>query len=86
VAFQLSPGDLIAEGQNPVGRVLVRDRLRQRTRVVSVPEAGALGGASRSGFPSLSADGRFVAFTSASDLEAGDTNRTADVYVRGPLR
>ena len=86
VAFQLSPGDLIAEGQDPVGRVLVRDRLRQRTRVVSVPEAGAVGGASRSGFPGLSADGRFVAFTSASDLEAGDTNRTADVYVRGPLR
>ena len=33
--------------------------------------------------PSLSADGRFVAFTSvASNLVAGDTNGTDDVFVR----
>jgi Tol biopolymer transport system component len=85
VAFQLSASDLIAEGSNPLGRVLVRDRLRQSTRVASVPAAGGAGG-NRSGFPSLAADGRFVAFTSASNLEAGDTNQMADVYLRGPLR
>jgi Tol biopolymer transport system component len=89
VAFQLSAGDLIAEGQNPLGRVLARDQLRRSTSVVSEPAAGAAGGAgggSRSGFPSLAADGRFVAFTSASNLEAGDSNEMADVYLRGPLR
>ena len=34
-------------------------------------------------FPSISADGRFVAFASyASNLVAGDTNGTDDVFVR----
>ncbi|MEU3777350.1 hypothetical protein AB0F11_29930 [Streptomyces sp. NPDC032472] len=35
------------------------------------------------GAPSISADGRYVAFTSpARDLVAGDTNRASDVFVR----
>jgi Tol biopolymer transport system component len=36
--------------------------------------------------PSISADGRYVAFESdASDLVANDTNGVRDVFVRGPL-
>jgi Tol biopolymer transport system component len=46
----------------------------------------ATGGAQAAGTsfaPSLSGDGRFVAFTSsASNLVAGDTNATSDVFVR----
>ncbi len=43
---------------------------------------GPAGNAASSG-PSLSADGRFVAFfSSASDLVRGDTNETRDVFVR----
>jgi hypothetical protein len=35
--------------------------------------------------PAISADGRFVAFISeASNLVAGDTNDTVDVFVRDP--
>ena len=54
----------------------MRDRKRGTTRRVSVSSAGkqANGG---SGDPSISADGRFVAFASAAtNLVAGDTNGT----------
>jgi hypothetical protein len=37
--------------------------------------------------PSISADGRFVAFYSgATNLVPGDTNDAADAFRRGPLR
>jgi hypothetical protein len=37
--------------------------------------------------PSISADGRYVAFaSSASDLIANDGNALADIFQRGPLR
>ena len=36
--------------------------------------------------PSISADGRFVAFTSlASNIVPGDTNNTYDIFVRDTL-
>jgi archaellum component FlaF (FlaF/FlaG flagellin family) len=58
----------------------------QRTTMVSVNSAGTNGGNNNSGYygPSMSADGRFVAFISkASDLTAtNDTNGKFDVYVR----
>ena len=48
---------------------------------VSVDEVGT-GGNLDSEFPSMSADGRFVAFsTAASNLVAGDTNGESDVFV-----
>src|SRR4028119_1251733 len=49
---------------------------------VSVDSAGNQGNAPSFG-PSISADGRFVAFTSiASNLVPGDTNNNRDVFVR----
>src|SRR5436309_8355810 len=55
----------------------------QTTERVSVDTAGAQGNFV-SLYPSISADGRFVAFQSyASNLVAGDTNGTWDVFVRG---
>ncbi len=53
---------------------------------VSIPHRGSqANGASRA--PSVSADGRFVAFaSSASNLVTGDTNRVSDVFVRDRLR
>jgi Tol biopolymer transport system component len=64
--------------------VFVRDRLAQVTRRVSVGPGGQqaiAGGAST--FPAISAGGRFVVFDSfASNLVAGDTNDTVDVFVR----
>jgi Tol biopolymer transport system component len=51
------------------------------TTVISVPPAGGLGNAYPNG-PSVSANGRYVGFYStASNLVAGDTNGTNDVFV-----
>jgi hypothetical protein len=37
--------------------------------------------------PSISADGRFVAFdSSAENIVMGDANQHRDVFLRGPLR
>src|SRR4028118_885412 len=52
---------------------------------VSVDSAGNLGN-SGSYNPSISADGRFVAFgSSASNFVPGDTNNTFDIFVRDTL-
>ncbi|MBD0342299.1 MAG: PD40 domain-containing protein, partial [Microcoleus sp. Co-bin12] len=52
---------------------------------VSVDSAGNLGN-SFSDTPSISADGRFVAFSSgASNIVPGDTNNTFDIFVRDRL-
>jgi Tol biopolymer transport system component len=63
--------------------VFVRDTVAQTTRLVSVSTNGQQ---SRGRAPSISAHGRFVAFTSAAhNLVAGDTNRLSDVFVRDTL-
>ncbi len=62
--------------------VFLRDRLAGATERVSVATGG--GQANGDSFtPAISADGRYVAFHSlASNLVAGDTNDTSDVFVR----
>ena len=72
---ELIPG---AGGQ----QVCVRDRQAGTIELASASTAGVPGNNS-SRWPSVSADGRFVAFVSnASNLVAGDTNGCADVFVR----
>jgi Tol biopolymer transport system component len=67
----------------PVGAVYVHDRTTQTTRPVSVNPLGALGDG-WSGTPTISADGRFIVFTSAStDLIVDDTNGVPDIFI-GP--
>jgi len=82
VAFQSSASDLIADDTNGSYDVFVRDRQQGETRRVSISSAGIEG--NRSSFvPSISADGRYVAFHSAArNLVANDTNGKADVFVR----
>jgi Tol biopolymer transport system component len=54
----------------------------QSTTRVSVPDSGPQGN-SISAQPAISADGRFVAFSSsATNLVAGDTNALDDIFVR----
>jgi Tol biopolymer transport system component len=82
VAFTSSASNLVAGDTNHSLDVFVRDRKAQVTRRVSVGPGGqqANGG---SFSPAISADGRFVAFTShASNLVPGDTNGADDVFVR----
>jgi Tol biopolymer transport system component len=82
VAFRSSASNLVAGDTNGHADVFVRDRVAQLTQRVSV---GAGGHQANSGsfVPAISANGRFVTFySSASNLVAGDTNGTFDVFVR----
>jgi Tol biopolymer transport system component len=82
VAFYSLASNLVPDDNNSASDVFVRDRVAPTTELVSVNEGGNSGnGASR--FPSMSADGRFVAFESdATDLVDGDTNGKTDIFVR----
>ena len=63
----------------------MRDTLTNTTTRVSVDSAGNQGNIS-SGTPSISADGRFVAFNSdASNIVPGIPTMPADIFVRDRL-
>jgi len=81
VAFASGATNLVAGDTNGYGDVFVHDRATGVTERVSVDSTGAEG--DRGGtFPSISADGQIVAFTSRSaNLVAGDTNGFVDVFV-----
>jgi Tol biopolymer transport system component len=81
VAFVSGADDLVPGDTNRVPVIFVRDRRTGKTELVSVSVDGApANGYSYS--PVISADGRFVAFTSAADnLVPGDTNGKLDVFV-----
>ena len=84
-ASNLVPGDSNFCGPGPVDPgtcpdVFVHDRQTGETTRVSVDSAGnegALGATS----PTISGDGRFVAFRSESALVPGDTNGVNDIFV-----
>jgi Tol biopolymer transport system component len=82
VAFYSSASDLVSDDGNFVSDVFVRDLQAGVTTRVSVDTAGT--DAERDSVdPSISADGRYVAFESAArDLVAGDDNSAADIFVR----
>jgi Tol biopolymer transport system component len=81
VCFDSFASNLV-EGDTDQLDVFVRDRLLGTTRCVSVSPAGSAGD-NRSLQGTISADGRFVAFTSlASNLVPNDTNDAHDVFVR----
>ena len=80
VAFQ-SPVNFVAGDTNFASDVFVHDCVTGTTLRASVDSAG-LGGVGASASPSLSADGRCVAFASRSQLAAADLNGYWDVYVR----
>jgi tricorn protease-like protein len=82
VAFQSDASNLVAGDTNGWTDVFVHDRQSGTTERVSVATGGTEAD-NESAAPSLSADGRFVAFHSAaSNLVAGDTNATSDIFVR----
>jgi hypothetical protein len=82
VAFASQATNLVPGDTNGFGDVFVRDRLSGTTERVSLDSGGAQGN-SASYDPSISADGRFVAFVSdAINLVPGDTNGKPDIFVR----
>ncbi|HEV8112564.1 MAG TPA: hypothetical protein VGR31_07290 [Planctomycetota bacterium] len=85
VAFTSSATNLVPGDTNGVLDIFIRDRLSGVTERVSVSSAG-LQGDGESSVPSISADGRFVAFQSlATNLVPGDTNGVSDIFVRDRL-
>jgi Tol biopolymer transport system component len=82
VAFSSGASNLVSADTNGVEDVFVRDLMRSKTMRISVSSSGAEGNGD-SVRPSISADGRFVTFTSRADnLVAGDTNASPDVFLR----
>jgi len=82
VAFHSSATNLVAGDTNAAQDVFVRDLQTNTTERVSVAAGGAQGNGS-AGAPSISSDGRFVAFYGqATNLVAGDTNGNQDIFVR----
>jgi Tol biopolymer transport system component len=85
VAFYSDANDLVAGDTNNADDVFVHDRQSGATTRVSVSSAGGQtdGG---SYLPALSADGRYVAFSSEStNLVPGDTNGAVDIFIHDNL-
>jgi Tol biopolymer transport system component len=78
VASNLVPGDT-----NGHSDVFVKDRTTGVVHRVSVSSTGVQGNRATIGRPSISADGRYVAFSSAAtNLVPNDLNNREDVFVR----
>ncbi|MEG4349125.1 calcium-binding protein [Microcoleus sp. LAD1_D3] len=85
VAFESGATNLVPGDTNNTNDIFVRDLLTNTTTHVSVDSAGNQGN-SLSGNPSISADGRFVAFFSyATNLVPGDTNNSGHIFMRDLL-
>ena len=81
VVFQSVANDLVPNDTNGSHDIFLRDRDSGTTTRVSESSLGAQGNAG-SLLPSISADGRYIAFQStATNLVVGDTNAASDVFV-----
>ena len=81
VVFESDADNLVSGDTNGTSDVFVHDRQTGTTTRVSVTTDGVQGNGS-SESPAISADGRFISFTSYADnLVSGDTNGFEDVFV-----
>ena len=81
VAFSSVASNLVSGGTS-YWQVFVRDRQAGTTKLVSSNSVGGQG-IGDSGYPSISADGGYVAFESqATNLVAGGTNGLYQVFIR----
>jgi len=85
VAYHSVANNLVSGDSNNQVDIFLRDRKRGATIRISLNSSGQQAN-NRSHEPSISADGRYVAFYSyANNLVSGDTNGFADVFVRDNL-
>lgn len=86
VAFSSVASNLVAGDTNAQVDIFVHDRQAGTTTLVSVNDAGVQGNESSESQPTVSGDGRFIAFVSkASNLVVGDTNGKVDIFVRDQI-
>ena len=86
IVFYSSADNLVPGDNNGSGDVFLHDRLTRTTRIVSVNSTGQQANAS-SGWPDISADGRWITFESAAtNLVAGDTNSQDDVFLHDAIQ
>jgi hypothetical protein len=88
--FDSLASNLVAGDAGGFSDVFVHDRETGETSLVSVSSAGAQANfhshSGTNGAPSISYDGRYVAFvTRASNLVPSDTNNAEDIFVRDRL-
>jgi hypothetical protein len=82
IAFLSSASNLVASDTNGFRDIFVRDVAQGVTTRVSVASDGTEGDGHAGVFPSISADGSLVAFSSeATNLVANDNNNSLDVFV-----
>lgn len=81
VVFSSMASNLVPDDTNDRTDVFVRDMQRRTTQLASV---GRRGGSARGDTAdgAISADGRYVVFSSGARLAKADTNHSRDVYVR----
>jgi Tol biopolymer transport system component len=87
VAFASAATNLDPDDTDAIPDIYLRDRVANTTTLVSrATGSRATKGNGYSTLPSVSAEGRFVAFASESNnLDAADTDQSMDVYVRDRL-
>jgi Tol biopolymer transport system component len=85
VAFDSMATNLVSGDINGMSDIIVRDRQTGTTTMVSKNSTGVEGNG-YSQYPSISANGRYVAFvSSATNLVSGDINGRNDIFVRDRL-
>lgn len=83
VAFLSAATNLVPNDTNGRYDAFVHDRLTGTTERVSMTSLGGESSGVETGQPSISDDGRYVAFaSSATNLVAGDTNGAEDIFIR----
>jgi len=81
VAFESRATNLVDEGINSIWDVFVHNIVTGETTLVSKSTSGIQGYGGD--YPSISADGRYIAFQSdATNLISGDSNNALDVFLR----
>ncbi|WP_345297980.1 hypothetical protein [Candidatus Villigracilis affinis] len=82
VVFGSMANNMVSGDTNSAEDIFMHDTVTGITTRISVDSSGAQSNG-HSGYPSISADGRYISFeSSASNLVNGDTNNTPDIFVR----
>ena len=82
VVFYSYSSNLVNGDDNGEGDIFVHDRQNNQTNLVSIASDGTQGNNESYCYPSISDNGRYVAFSSeSSNLVEGDTNDAPDTFV-----